>query len=95
MIYKLILKPRAENDLADSIEWYESRKRGLGKKFVNHLESYFEKISENPLNYQIQNPPFREAYIQKFPFVIIYEVSESEVIVYSIFNTNRNPENKP
>lgn len=95
MTYKLTLKPRAENDLADSIEWYESRQKGLGAKFINHIESYLEKISQNPLNYQIRNYPFREAYVQRFPYVIIYELLESEIVVYSIFKTNRNPENKP
>ncbi|WP_312082303.1 hypothetical protein [Epilithonimonas hominis] len=37
MKYNLILKPRAENDLAEAIEWYESKQKGLGQKFLNQL----------------------------------------------------------
>lgn len=95
MIYKLILKPRAENDLAEGIEWYESKQKGLGLKFINHIESYFEKILENPFGYELKNFPFREAFVGRFPYVIIYEFTETEIIVYSIFNTYRNPKNKP
>lgn len=35
MAYKLVLKSRAENDLAEGIEWYESSSKGLGLKFLN------------------------------------------------------------
>ncbi|WP_353955879.1 hypothetical protein [Flavobacterium panacis] len=31
----------------------------------------------------------------KFPFVIIYEIIGTEIIIYSVFHTSRNPENKP
>jgi hypothetical protein len=31
----------------------------------------------------------------KFPFVIIYEIIGTEIIIYSVFHTSRNPERKP
>jgi hypothetical protein len=30
----------------------------------------------------------------KFPFVIIYEIIETEIIIYSVFHTSRDPEKK-
>jgi len=30
--------------------------------------------------------------LAKFPFIIIYEIIESEVVIYSVFHTSRNPD---
>lgn len=95
MDYKLVIKPRAENDLAEGIAWYESRRKGMGLIFLNRVEKYLESIQRNPLQYPSKRKPYREAFIKKFPYVIIYEVTEDVVIVYSVFNTHRNPHGKP
>jgi mRNA-degrading endonuclease RelE of RelBE toxin-antitoxin system len=95
MAYKLVIKPRAEDDLAEGIVWYESRQKGLGMIFLNWVEKYLKSIQRNPLQYPLKRKPYREAFIKKFPYVIIYEVLEDEVIVYSVFNTHRNPHDKP
>lgn len=95
MIYKLILKSRAENDLAESIEWYESQQKGLGKRFIEQIDLYFDKIQKNPMNFPMKRKPFREAYIRSFPYIIIYELIATEIIVYSIFHSSRDPLQKP
>lgn len=95
MAYKLVLKSRAENDLAEGIEWYESSSKGLGLKFLNWVEKYLKNIQTNPLQYPIKRKQYREAFIKKFPYIIIYEIIENEIVIFAIFNTYRNPENKP
>ncbi|NLJ00848.1 MAG: type II toxin-antitoxin system RelE/ParE family toxin [Bacteroidales bacterium] len=94
MVYRLIIKPRAENDLAEAITWYESRKSGLGKLFLDQVEKYLNYIRRNPFQYPSKRRPYREAFIKMFPYLIIYEVVENEVIVYSVFNTYRDPRDK-
>jgi len=32
----------------------------------------------------LKNGKFREAYIQKFPYVIIYEITDNEVVVFAV-----------
>jgi len=95
MTYKLILKSRAHIDLAEAIEYYQSKRKGLGNKFLKCIHKFFDRIAKNPLHYSLKNNNFREAYIQKFPYVIIYEVIENEIVVFSVFNTHQNPERKP
>ncbi|MBC9795442.1 type II toxin-antitoxin system RelE/ParE family toxin [Sinomicrobium weinanense] len=95
MACKLLIKPRAEYDMAEAISWYESKSPGLGQKFIDQVEKYVKEIQQNPEHYQIRRKPYREAYIRSFPFVIIYEVLADTVVVYSVFNTYRNPQRKP
>lgn len=95
MTYKLILKSNAHKDLAEAIEYYQSKKKGLGLKFLKCFQKFIERINKNPLHYPLKNNQFREAYIQKFPYVIIYELKENEIVIFSVFNTHQNPTKKP
>ncbi|AZB31623.1 type II toxin-antitoxin system RelE/ParE family toxin [Chryseobacterium balustinum] len=95
MVYKLILKPEAENDLGEAIEYYQSKRKGLGLKFLKCVQKFFDRITKNPLHYPLKSNQFREAYIQKFPYIIIYEIIDNEIVVFSVFNTYQNPEKKP
>lgn len=95
MTYHLSLSPNAEADLLESALWYESRQIGLGEKFTKKVEGYLFRIQNNPLHFPLKKGNLREAYIQKFPFVIIYEIAENKIVVFAIFNTHQNPTKKP
>ena len=95
MTCKLILKSRAHTDLAEAIEYYQGKKKGLGLKFLKCAQKFFDRITKNPLHYPLKSNQFREAYIQKFPYVIIYELIDNEIVVFSVFNTHQNPTKKP
>jgi plasmid stabilization system protein ParE len=96
MVFKIKILPLAENEIDDSIEFYESRSKGLGKQFLSYLKSYLKVLKTNPELFEIKKEPgYRELTLAKFPFVIIYEIIENEVIIYSVFHTSRNPQRKP
>jgi plasmid stabilization system protein ParE len=95
MKYELIIKEEASLEIIESYLFYESKSIGLGERFLNNIDLYFDRIQNSPEHYQIKRKPYREAFIKKFPFVIVYEVLESEVIVYAVFHSSRNPEEKP
>jgi len=95
MTYNLSLSPIAEANLLESALWYESRQIGLGEKFTQKVEAYFSRIQNYPLHFPLKKGNLREAYIQKFPFVIIYEVIENEIVVFSVLNTYQKPAKKP
>ena len=95
MKYDLIIKEEANFEIIESYVFYESKSKGLGDRFLNQLDIYFERIQSFPEHYQIKRNPYREAFIKKFPFVIIYEIIENEIIVYAVFHSSRNPQMKP
>jgi len=95
MIYQISLSPNAEADLLEAALWYESKQIGLEVKFTKKVESYFFRIQNNPLHFPLKKGNLREAYIQKFPYVIIYQIIENKIIVFAVFNTHQNPTKKP
>lgn len=96
MAFRVKILPLAEKEIDESIEFYESRSKGLGKQFLTYLKSYLKVLKTNPELFEIKKEPaYREMTLVKFPFVIIYEVIENEIVIYSVFHTSRNPEKKP
>ncbi|GAA3734384.1 hypothetical protein GCM10022422_16610 [Flavobacterium ginsengisoli] len=96
MVFKIKILPLAEKEIDESIEFYESRSKGLGKQFLTYLRSYLKVLKTNPELFEIKKQPgYREMTLVKFPFVIIYEIIGNEIVIYSVFHTSRNPEKKP
>ena len=74
--------------------YYEKQRMGLGEEFLNLLASFFDRIKKNPEHFPLKRNPYREAFIRRFPFLIIYEIMENKVIVYAVFNTWQDPNKK-
>ena len=92
---KLTIEPEAQIEIEDAIDWYESKQKGLGLEFFNYLDGYFKTLREGNVLFPIKRKPvFRELALKRFPYVIIYEHTEKETFVYSVFNTHQNPAKK-
>ena len=94
MVYQLELRKRAVNQMQKSYNYYEGKSFGLGEKFLLTVEEYFDIIKNNPKQFQVKREEIREAYLQKFPFVTVYQIVKEIIIVYSVFHTSRNPSTK-
>ncbi|MDG2193431.1 MAG: type II toxin-antitoxin system RelE/ParE family toxin [Polaribacter sp.] len=89
---KLIIEPKAQEEIDTAIAWYESKQVGLGEVFLNYLDGYFQTLKNEKALFEIKrNPVFREVPLKRFPYIIIYEEYQNRVIVYSVFNTHRDP----
>lgn len=95
MIYELVIKEEANLEIIESNLYYKSKYLELGDQFDNQLEKYFDRITKFHFHFEMKIKPYRETFIKKFQFATIYEVIENVVIVYSVFNTNRNHLQKP
>ncbi|AGC77821.1 ParE-like toxin of type II ParDE toxin-antitoxin system [Nonlabens dokdonensis] len=93
-MYSLEIKEEARLQITDVFHYYESKRLGLGDLFLNHLENYFKRIIENPEHFPEKRKPYREAYLKRFPFLVIYTIEETKIIIYAVFNTSRNPDKK-
>jgi len=94
MAYILEIKHEANLEIIKAYLYYEEKRTGLGEEFLEHLDVYFDRITTNPKHFPKKRKPYREAFIKRFPFLVIYEVSKNKVIVYSVFNTWQNPDKK-
>ena len=95
MDYKLSIKEEVKSHIIQGYLWYEEKSTGLGSEFVQKIESTLEYLKHNPLLFQIKTDNrFREVVIQTFPYVLVYELIDKEIIVYALFPTKSNPKNR-
>lgn len=95
MKYDLIIKEEALADIQSGYDYYEDRKKGLGLRFVDNLDDCFERLKLYPYHHQIRRKPYREALLKVFPYLVIYEIEDENIIFFAVFNTSRNPTKKP
>ena len=48
MSYVLEFKEEANLDIIEAYHYYEENRKGLGDEFLEYLDTYFERITENP-----------------------------------------------
>lgn len=94
MIFELIITRKAKVEINKAYIYYETKKSGLGERFIEHLDICFNMISTSPEQFPQRKLPYREAFIKKFPYLVIFEIRLNEIIVYSVFNTWQSPEKK-
>lgn len=88
------MKPAAIEMARDAYEWYNEQQVGLGDEFFEELKSCREKLESWPEVYAKIKKHYRQLVMHTFPYVIVFEISGNDVIVYSIFHTSRNPSKK-
>lgn len=93
-MYTIQIKPIAVQMAKDAYEWYEEQKLGLGDLFLTELSRCYAKLEKNPLFYQKLKNNYRHLVLNKFPYVLIFEVIEDEIIIFAVFHTARNPKLK-
>ena len=53
--YRLVAEPRANLDVAAVYRWYENERAALGLEFLDHLKATYDRISDDPFQYQELN----------------------------------------
>jgi len=94
MAFKVRMSSRANLEIHEAVSWYESKQLLLGDNFLKDLYQNLDRISSNPHQF-IKNNGFWHAFLNRFPFVIVYQVKNETILVLSVFNTHQNPSKKP
>ena len=91
MSYELVLQSEAIIDIQKAFEWYENRAAGLGYEFIGEIEEGFERLSKNPQHYSAINQKYRKHRINRFPYLIVFEIEEKKVVINSVRHISQEP----
>ena len=97
MAYTVRLHPKADKDFIQAYAWYEEQKEGLGERFILTVREKMEAIANNPETFGSRdNPSFREALLQTFPYIIVYKIymRKEEIFISSIHHAKKHPKKK-
>ena len=90
-MYKLIVKPSAEEDAVKTVSWYNNKSEGLGSEFLLALDAKINAIQRNPNHFQVVYKNIRRALTSRFPYGIFFIVENDTVYILAILHTSRNP----
>lgn len=94
MQYKIEVRPLAVVEILEAYDWYEQQREGLGAEFLNELDVFYSSLLLNPNTYSYYDKPVRQGKISRFPYMVVYEVVEAVIVVYSVFMVRQNLDKK-
>jgi toxin ParE1/3/4 len=91
MSHTLVVQSEAVIDIQEAFDWYEEKQAGLGYEFIEEIEEGFDRLSKHPQHYTAVNQTYRRLRINRFPYLIVYEIEGTKVIVNTVRNTSQKP----
>ena len=94
MVYKIDFLPQVFDDIQQTINWYNDKQKGLGKKFFSALKKHYSLLKKDPFCIAIKYDNIRCLPVSKYPYCIHYRIENNSatVVVFAIYHTSRNPE---
>ena len=81
----------ASIELIEAMEYYEGQRLGLGYEFQSEVETAVDKIKEFPNAWTLVSNRTRRILLKRFPFGLLYQVRNDEIIVAAVMDLRRDP----
>jgi toxin ParE2 len=82
----------AQIELDDSIDYYNSESDRLGDEFLVEALHALDRIKHFPQAWHPFTDVTRRCQLRRFPYGIIYQTLDAEILVIAVANLHRNPE---
>jgi toxin ParE1/3/4 len=95
MSLRLIIRPEAEADIQEIVQWYEEKQSGLGWQFAEETGKSIERALSNPQAYRLmrRQPLVRRIVTHRFPYRIFYLLREEALVVFAVIHGKRRQTN--
>jgi plasmid stabilization system protein ParE len=94
-MFKLAISEEALRDISETAMYYQEIQVGLETRFRRALEERFRDIQRHPQHYGFLSIHpgniYRSVLLKKFPYMVIYEIRNHEVIIFGVVHTKRRP----
>ncbi len=90
---RAVLHPDAIVELEEAALWYEDLRPGLGEEFIAEIDATVARVIEQPALFTLWagEAKVRRAVVERFPYVLFFEATETEVLVLAVAHAARRP----
>ena len=88
---KINILDEASAELDDAFQYYEYEQENLGYRFISKFTDTLELIKFYPNGWHSHSKRVRRCLVKGFPYGIIYQVREEEIIIVAVANLHRKP----
>lgn len=90
---RYLLHKSAESEWSEAADYYETCSPGLGRAFVESIDSALNRIAETPQAFPCyKQTRARKCVVSRFPYVIFFVELANETWVLAIAHAKRRPE---
>ncbi len=83
MKWRVVIRPRAETDVREARDWYESQRAGLGAEFLAEIDATIQVLRRDPQRHAVYYRGFRRVLARRFSYKLFYRVEEDQIIYIS------------
>jgi toxin ParE1/3/4 len=96
MSYSIIVSPRAQNEMAEAVDFYACRSRRAAANFVILINQTYQTLSTHPF-FQKYHKEVRAIKIPRYPYLLYFTINEKQqtVKILSCFHSCRHPAKRP
>ena len=91
MTRKVEFHPHAEEDFLAAYAWYSDRSETAARAFLREMDRAILRISEAPERWPAYDSLTRRFVLARFPFSVIYRVTQQAVEVMAVAHHKRKP----
>lgn len=92
MSIKVLIDPRAEQDILSIYDYYENIQDSLGERFYSEFMDILHLLEFYPEMYSLRsNYKCRVGVMRTFPYLLFYFISEDKVIITAVFSSYQSP----
>ena len=84
--------PLFDGDVIEAAGWYDDRSPGLGNAFVANVRIATDSAISDPERFGFTQFGVRFVRVRRFPFVVLFDVTESEILLLGVLHTARSLE---
>jgi plasmid stabilization system protein ParE len=82
----------ARRELHNAVRYYNAQRERLGEEFRDEAWETIQRINNFPLAWHPLGGSIRRCQMQRFPYGIIYEASELEIVIIAVAHLHQEPE---
>ena len=82
----------AKSELDYAIEYYNYESTGLGDEFLTEILKVLDRIGQFPEAWHLYSKRTRRCQTRRFPYGVIYQIREKEILVVAVANLHRKPD---
>lgn len=82
----------AESEFVEAVDYYNEQSEGLGYEFAAEVKRTIDRIIQYPDAWPKLSARTRRCRTHRFPYGVIYQISEDRILIIAIMHMHRNPE---
>jgi plasmid stabilization system protein ParE len=88
---KYFLHPQAQEELEQTVLFYQKQQAGLEKRFIEAAEDAINRDFRNPLLDRKVDDDVKKCRLLHFPYAIIFRSRVSQIEIIAVMNLRKQP----